>query len=35
MLFYFISSPFMFVFGNDHVIRYTGADNATSDTIDV
>ena len=26
LLFYFLSSPFLFVFGDDRVIRYTGAD---------
>jgi len=30
MLVLFISSPFLFVFGNDHVICYTGADDNTS-----
>jgi len=29
----FISSPFLFVFGDDHVIRYTGADDDTSDVM--
>ena len=30
MLFqFFISSPFLFVFGDDYVIRYTGADDDT------
>ena len=26
LLFYFLSSPFLFVCGDDRVIRYTGAD---------
>jgi len=26
LLFYFLSSPFLFVYGDDRVIRYTGAD---------
>jgi len=29
--FIFISSPFLFVYGDDRVIRYTGADADTSD----
>jgi len=35
MLFYCISSTFLFVIGDDRVIRYTGADDATSDVVDV
>jgi len=31
MLFYFLSSPFLFVYGDDCVIRYTGADVDISD----
>jgi len=27
--FYFLSSPFLFVYGDDRVIRYTGADVGT------
>jgi len=27
-------SPFLFVFGNDRVIRYTGEDDATGDAGD-
>jgi len=34
MLFYFLSSPFLFVYGDDRVIRYTGADVATGDVED-
>jgi len=30
----FISSPFLFVFGDDRVIRYTGADDDTGDAED-
>jgi len=30
----FISSPFLFVIGDDHVICYTGADDDTSDVVD-
>jgi len=29
-----ISSPFLFVIGNDRVIRYTGADDDTGDVVD-
>jgi len=29
--FYFISSPFLFVFGDDRVIYYTGADDDIGD----
>jgi len=29
-----ISSPFMFVIGDDRVIRYTGADDVTGDVVD-
>jgi len=29
LLFYFLSSPFLFVCGDDRVIRYTGADDDT------
>jgi len=29
-----MSSPFLFVFGDDRVIRYTGADDITSDVGD-
>jgi len=32
--FYFISSPFLFVHGDDRVIRYTGADVDTGDAKD-
>jgi len=34
--FYFLSSPFLFVYGDDHdrVIRYTGADVDTGDVED-
>jgi len=31
----FISSPFLFVIGDDRVIRYTGADDDTGDVVDV
>jgi len=31
----FISSPFLFVFGDDRVIRYTRADDDTCDAEDV
>jgi len=34
MLFYFLSSPFLFVYGDDRVIRYTGADVDTCDAED-
>ena len=34
MLVLFISSPFLFVFDDDHVIRYTGADDNTCDAGD-
>jgi len=34
MLFSFIGSPFLFVLGDDCVILYTGADDATSDVAD-
>ena len=30
----FINSPFLFVIGNDRVIRYTGADDDTGDVVD-
>jgi len=30
----FISSPFLFVIGNDRVIRYTRADDDTGDVVD-
>jgi len=30
----FISSPFLFVYGDDRVIRYTGADVDTGDAED-
>jgi len=29
-----MSSPFLFVFGDDRVIRYTGADDITGDASD-
>jgi len=29
LLFYFLSSPFLFVYGDDRVIRYTGVDVET------
>jgi len=29
LLFYFLSSPFLFVYGDDRVIRYTEADVET------
>jgi len=32
LLFYFLSSPFLFVYGDDRVIRYTGADVDTGDS---
>jgi len=32
--FIFISSPFMFVIGDDRVIRYIGADDDTCDVVD-
>ena len=35
LLFYFLSSPFLFVYGDDRVIRYTGADVDTGDAEDV
>ena len=35
LLFYFLSSPFLSVYGNDRVIRYTGADVDTGDAEDV
>jgi len=38
LLFYFLSSPFLvcvFVYDDDRVIRYTGADVGTSDAEDV
>ena len=34
LLFYFLSSPFLFVYGDDRVIRYTGADVDTGDAED-
>ena len=30
----YISSSFLFVIGDDRVIRYTGADDATGDVVD-
>jgi len=33
-VFLFLSSPFLFVYGNDCVIRYTGADVDTGDAED-
>jgi len=30
-----LSSPFLFVFGDDRVIRYAGADDVTGDVGDV
>jgi len=30
----FISSPFLFVIGDDRVIRYTGANDDTGDVVD-
>jgi len=30
-----MSSPFLFVIGDDRVIHYTGADDATSDAADL
>ena len=35
MLFYFLSSPFLFVYDDDRVIRYTGADVDTGGAEDV
>ena len=32
--FYFLNSPFLFVYGDDRVIRYTGADVDTGDAQD-
>jgi len=32
--FYVISSPFLFVIGDDRVIRYMGAYDATSEAVD-
>jgi len=34
MLFYFLSSPFLFVYGDDRVIRYTRANVVTGDAKD-
>jgi len=34
ILFYCISSPFLFVIDDDRVIRYTGANDATGDAVD-
>jgi len=34
VIFIFISSPFLFVFSDDRVIRYTGADDDTGDAKD-
>ena len=34
MLFYFTSSPFLFVLVDDRVILYTGADDNTGDVVD-
>jgi len=34
VLFFIMSSPFLFVFGDDCVIRYTGADDITGDVGD-
>jgi len=34
MLFFFLSSPFLFVYGDDCVICYTGADVDTGDAED-
>ena len=34
LLFYFLSSPFLFVCGDDRVIRYTGEDVDTGGTED-
>jgi len=34
VIFIFISSPFLFVFGDDRVIRYMGADDDTSEVED-
>jgi len=33
IVFIFISSPFMFVFGDDRVIIYTGVDDNTGDVV--
>jgi len=35
LLFYFLSSPFLFVYGDDRVIRYTRADVDTGGVEDV
>jgi len=35
LLFYFLSSPFLFVYGNDRVIRYTKANVDTGGLEDV
>ena len=32
--FIFLSSPFLFVYGDDRVIRYMGADVDTGDVVD-
>jgi len=32
--FHFISSPFLFLIGDDRVICYTGADDTTGDVLD-
>ena len=32
--FYFLSSPFLFVYDDDRVIRYMGADVDTGDAVD-
>ena len=34
VIFYFLNSPFLFVYGDDRVIRYTGADVDTGDAGD-
>jgi len=34
VVFIFISSPFLFVFGDDRVFLYTGVDDNTSDVVD-
>jgi len=34
LFFYFLSSPFLFVYGDDRVIRYTGVDVDTCDAED-
>jgi len=34
VIYIFISSPFLFVCGNDRVTRYTGADDDTGDVED-